>query len=131
MLQTIAPGQYHFLDVVSAFDKANEADKNLRNKLKGLYREYGQNHDDINVVFVGRPYTLLSPSLNNNIPGIFRDLHINTFFQDMISYEPEQIKGVAPLLQELHWEHASKILGVTEVAAKTRGLYPVYVTSFK
>jgi len=131
MLQKILPGKFHFLEVVSAYDKAVAFDKEYRQQLQQTYTEMQAKTDDIQVVFVGRPYTLLSPSLNSNIPGIFRDLHIDTFFQDMIGYNQEQVAAITPLLHELHWEHASKILEVTEVAAQTEGLYPVYVTSFK
>ena len=70
MLQTIAPGEWGFLEVASAYDRALEADQEYRQKLKDLYttRSTGKQKSAVSVVFVGRPYTLLSPSLNSNIP---------------------------------------------------------------
>ncbi len=35
------------------------------------------------------------------------------------------------LLNEMHWEHATKILEAAEVIAKTKDVYPVFLTSFK
>ena len=133
MLQTIAPREWSFLEVASAYDHALVTDQEYRQKLKSLYlaRIGQQQQTDIAVVFVGRPYTLLSPSLNSNIPGIFQNLGIDTYFQDMLSYSGEDIVALQPLLNEIHWEYAAKILEATEIIAATDGIYPVYLTSFK
>ncbi len=133
MLQGIAPGEWNFFEVASAYDRAVETDQEYRQKLKDLYatRIAGKTKSDLSVVFVGRPYTLLSPTLNSNIPGLFKNLDIDTYFQDMLSYGPEDIAALQPLLQEIHWEYAAKILEATEIIAATPGVYPVYVTSFK
>ncbi len=133
MLQTIAPGEWHYFEVASAYDKAVAADLEYRQKLKDLYtkRIATNTKTQVSVVFVGRPYTLLSPSLNSNIPGIFKDLGIDTFFQDMLSYSPEDVAAIQPLVNEIHWEYAAKILEATEVIAHTDGMYPVFISSFK
>ncbi len=133
MLQNIAPGQWNFFEVASAYDCATLADQEYRRTLKDLYRTRiaAQSEADISVVFVGRPYTLLSPSLNSNIPGIFKNLDINTYYQDMLGYSPQDLSAIQPLLNEIHWEHAAKILEAAEIIATTMGVYPVYVTSFK
>jgi predicted nucleotide-binding protein (sugar kinase/HSP70/actin superfamily) len=49
----------------------------------------------------------------------------------MLSYDANEVAAISPLLREIHWEHAAKILEVTEVIAKTKDIYPVFVTSFK
>ena len=131
MLQQILPGRYGFLDIVSAYDKAVAFDIDYKEKLKETYAKIKNNGSDLKVVFIGRPYTLLSPTLNSNIPGIFHGLKIDTIFQDMLDYQGEQLHSIAPLLAEIQWEHTAKILEATEIAAQTEGLYPVYVTSFK
>lgn len=133
MLQRIAPGQWNFFEVASAYDRAVEGDQEYRARLKELLtsRCQSQGKSEIGVVFLGRPYTLLSPSLNNNIPRIFHDLGIDAFSQDMLDYQDEDVAGIASLLEEIHWEHGAKILESAEVVAERPGLYPVLVTSFK
>lgn len=133
MLQSIAPGQWNYFEVASAYDRAIEFDQEYRQKLRELYtaRTAAKTESGISVVFVGRPYTLLSPTLNSNIPGIFKNLGIDTFFQDMLSYSTEDLAALQPLLNEIHWEYAAKILEATVIIAATQGVYPVYVTSFK
>ncbi|MBF0232915.1 MAG: hypothetical protein HQK65_07740, partial [Desulfamplus sp.] len=85
----------------------------------------------INVLLVGRPYTILSESLNSKIPDIFSSLHVDTFFQDMLDFDSHDFSVIEPLLREIHWEHAAVILKATLIAARTENLFPVYVTSFK
>ncbi|MDK9707310.1 MAG: acyl-CoA dehydratase activase [Desulforhopalus sp.] len=133
MLQGIAPGQWNFFEVSSAYDRAIEADQQYRQGLKDLYtaRLASKEGSDISVVFVGRPYTLLSPSLNNNIPELFNNLGIDSYFQDMLSYNADDLTTLQPLLEEIHWEYAAKILEAATVIASTPGVYPVFVTSFK
>jgi predicted CoA-substrate-specific enzyme activase len=133
MLQQIRPGRWNFFEVTSAYDRAVEFDRLYRQNLKEIYtsRQAQQGRNDIGVVFVGRPYTLLSPSLNGNVPGLFRNFGVDSFYQDMLPVEPRDFTALRPLLQEIHWEHAAKIIEATEVIAATEGIYPVYVTSFK
>ena len=83
------------------------------------------------VVFLGRPYNVLSKSMNCGIPEIFNNLGVDTYYQDMLSYLEEDLERIRPLLKELHWQHAARIIEAAEVVAAMEGLYPVYVTSFK
>lgn len=133
MLQRIAPGKWNFFEVALAHDHAALFDQEYRGKLKKLYTKHIEEKDgaDISVVFVGRPYTLLSPSLNCNVPTLFNNLGIDTYYQDMLSYDSKDLAAISPLLREIHWEHAAKILEATEVIAATKNVYPVFVTSFK
>ncbi len=86
---------------------------------------------EIDVVLVGRPYTILSESLNSKIPNIFSSLNVKAFFQDMLDIENHDFAEIDPLLREIHWEYAATILKATLVAARTPNLFPVYITSFK
>jgi predicted CoA-substrate-specific enzyme activase len=133
MLQQVSPGQWNFFEVSSAYDRAVESDQDYRRRLKDALhrRSEAKEKSEIGVVFLGRPYTLLSPSLNNNIPRIFHALGIDAFFQDMLDYEPQEVEDLKPLLEEIHWEHGARILEGAEVVARRPGLYPVLVTSFK
>ncbi len=133
MLQKIDPGKWNFFEVSSAYEQAVLFDKSYRSKLKNLYAERITKKDgkDISVVFVGRPYTLLSPTLNGNIPTLFKNLGVDTYYQDMLSYNSRDVAAISPLLGEIHWQYAAKILEATEVIATTKNVYPVFITSFK
>ena len=139
MLKSIG-ADISFFDIFSAYDKAWEFKLSCEEKLKQAYRieiektrETGKagKSADISVVFLGRPYTILSPEMNSGIPGIFSSLGIKTFYQDMVSYEKEETESIAPLLSDIHWNYPAIILKAAEKIAKTQGVYPVFITSFK
>jgi len=130
MLKGIDP-KISFFEVSSAYDRAVTYGKNRKIRLKALYRETSQFKDDVQIVFLGRPYTVLSPSMNKGIPDIFAALGIKAYFQDMLPYTREDVAGIAPLLTELHWKYGAKILESAEAITKRRGVYPVLVTAFK
>jgi predicted nucleotide-binding protein (sugar kinase/HSP70/actin superfamily) len=69
--------------------------------------------------------------MNKGIPDIFASLGIKAFFQDMLSYCRQEVVSIQPLLSELHWHYAAKILEAAEVIAQSKGAYPVLITSFK
>ena len=102
--------------------------RSLRERYKALVL---RDPEDIHVVLLGRPYTILSPSMNKGIPDIFGALGIKAFFQDMLSFGREEVRAVEPLLQELHWHYAAGILESAEVTARKRSAYPVLISSFK
>ncbi|MGK5092114.1 acyl-CoA dehydratase activase [Deltaproteobacteria bacterium TL4] len=130
MLKSISE-DVNLFEVSSAYDKALESKNACSTKIKNSYASELSKANDICVMFVGRPYSVLSSSMNNKIPDIFAALGIKTFFQDMLSYSKDEVALIKPLLDELHWEYASKILEVSEVIAKTERVYPVLITSFK
>ena len=120
-----------FFEISAAFDKALDTKEENIEKFKKLYEEQINKADDISVVLLGRPYTVLSDKMNNKIPEIFGNLGIKTFYQDMISVSDEDKAEIGPLLNDIHWKYVSKILQTAQKAAKTKNLYPVYITSFK
>ena len=61
--------------------------------------------------------------------GIFKKLGINTYYQDMLTYDAKEVESIQPLLNKLHWRYATTILEATEVIAKRKNLYPVLLTS--
>ena len=131
MLKGVTKKPLSFFDISSAFDQASAFDSARRQRLRDLYRERSVSPDNVRVVFLGRPYTVLSPTMNCGIPHIFNHLGVDTYYQDMLTYEKYQVGNVAPLLNEVHWEHASKIIEASEIIAREKGTYPVYITSFK
>jgi len=130
-LKKIPGAHFSFFDVASAHEKALEWKKGSEQELKAMMIHQQNRATDIDVLLVGRPYTILSESLNAGIPDIFASMKVNAFFQDMLDLDHHNFDAIEPLLQEIHWEHAATILKATLVAARTENLFPVYITSFK
>ena len=80
---------------------------------------------------MGRPYTVLSEEMNKGIPNIFGALGIRTFYQDMLDRDKKAARVIQPLLKEIHWHYAARILETAASVAATSGAYAVFLTSFK
>jgi len=130
-LNEVLPRKRSYLDISHAYDNALSFSQEGKKQLKELYRENESGSTDIRVVFVGRPYTVLSPSMNKGIPDIFASLGIKTYFQDMLPYIEDLETEIDPLLDACHWKFAARILEAATFTANTDGLYPVFITSFK
>ena len=131
MLKPIVTGNLSFFEVAAAYDQAVKFKQVGIQNLKTIYHQESQTAGGIHVVLLGRPYTVLSKSMNKGIPGIFAALGIRTFSYDMLSPGKEDVAAIEPLLNELPWYYASEILRAAEKTARTSGAYPVLVTSFK
>ena len=129
-LKSIAPKNFGFMQVSKAYDSAVQWFKDKEDSLRNITHDV-ENENDIQVVLIGRPYSILSKSMNNGIPDIFGRNGIKSYFQDMIDYEKSEVESIEPLLNALHWNYASQIIEMAEVVAKRDNLYPVLVTSFK
>ena len=81
--------------------------------------------------FWEEPYTVFSEEMNKGIPNIFGALGIKTFYQDMLDRDKKAMNAIEPLLKEIHWHYAAKVLEAAVTVAGTRGAYPVFLTSFK
>ncbi|MFP4551210.1 MAG: acyl-CoA dehydratase activase-related protein, partial [Spirochaetales bacterium] len=115
-----------------AMNRARRALADSREQLKALFAENRRAPTDgeIDVVILGRPYTAMDPGMNKSIPQIFERAGVRAFFQDMLPDSlPTEETGL--LLQSVHWRYAAEILLAADVASRTPGLYPVFVTSFK
>lgn len=122
---------FSFFDISSAYDKATALQKRKTERLKSIYAQHKSTDSSLNVALLGRPYTILTDTMNNNIPGIFENLNVKTFFQDMLDYENYDFTPIEPLLKEIHWKYAAQILQAAYLCAQTDNLYPVYISSFK
>ncbi|NOX32555.1 MAG: CoA activase [Deltaproteobacteria bacterium] len=120
-----------FFDISSAYDSSLEFKENSQLSLKVLYQQYKSRTPDINIVLLGRPYTVLTRTMNNNIPQLFENLGVKTFYQDMLDFENRDFSEIDPLLKEIHWKYVAQILKAGFIAAKSDHLYPVYISSFK
>ena len=131
-LKKISPDfLFSFFDIGAAWDKALEYKHQQTIKLREYVQNQMNNRPGIKVLLLGRPYTVLSNSMNNNIPAIFENLNVPVFFQDMLPRENHDFSLIRPLLQEIHWKYAAGILEAAYIAATTKDLFPVYITSFK
>ncbi|NJD18203.1 MAG: CoA activase, partial [Gemmatimonadetes bacterium] len=130
-LNAAVPGGVSFFDVSSAYDEASAAHADASERLRAIYRRETASRGDLHVVLLGRPYSVLSPAMNKRIPQIFASLGIPVFYQDMLAQGDDEAAELAPLLQEIHWHHAARILEAAEATARTPGAYPVLITSFK
>lgn len=130
MLKNISGGSISFMQVSSAYDAALKSFSRAKDKLVSLYNN-NKTADGFDVVLLGRPYTVLAPSMNKGIPELIGKLGAKVFFQDMITSGNSAAADSGSLLKSLHWNYAASILESAETAAKTEGLYPVLVTSFK
>ncbi|MFP4179652.1 MAG: acyl-CoA dehydratase activase [Spirochaetaceae bacterium] len=126
------------IDITRAYSSAHQYRELKTDQLKEIFERESLSpqagtgaFSDIQVVLLGRPYTVLSPSMNNRIPEIFGTLGVKTFFQDMLPGDPSVREEIEPILSAFHWHYAADILEAAAYAAGTPGLYPVYITSFK
>ena len=130
-LKPIINHNISYFDVAAAYDRALEFKDSCSLKLKELYKKESGGIDDIHIVFIGRPYSILPKSMNSGIPEIFASQGVKAFYQDMISYTREDVISIEPLCNELPWHYASEMLKSAEAVARSAGAYPVFVTSFK
>jgi predicted CoA-substrate-specific enzyme activase len=130
MLKSIPGADINFMQVSSAYETALKKYSATRESMTSLYKKQ-RVEDDVNVVLLGRPYTVLSPSMNKGIPDFIGKLGAKVFFQDMLTPDAANSGGCESLLKVMHWNYAASILESAEIAAKTEWLYPVLVTSFK
>ncbi len=119
------------VDVVRAYEEAVKYHDSLKENWKKTFNRYNKDDGKIKVMFLGRPYTTLSPAMNANIPDIFAKNGIKTFFMDMIDVSDEEVENIQFLLNTIKWKYAARIIAVAEKVARMDGVYPVYITSYK
>jgi predicted CoA-substrate-specific enzyme activase len=120
-----------YWEIYNAYEAALSFYNESAGKLRNIYEREMPGSKDVSVALLGRPYSILQNTMNKGIPDIFGNLSIKTFYQDMLPYHRDDLTEIDPLLSRLHWNYAAKILKAALFAARTKGLYPVYVTSFK
>lgn len=131
MLKSTGLKDIRFLNLTLAYEKAKKYVQSVTEKWKALYHDNIKESDDIRIMLLGRPYTVLSPAMNSNIPEIIERMGITSFFMDMLTYKHAEASKTDELVKIIKWKFASKILYAAEMVAKTDGCYPVLVTSFK
>ena len=118
-------------DVSRAMKEADATAQQVEQKLKKLFESTFTTEEDISVVLLGRPYVVLSETLNKGIPDIFTRMGIRAAYQDMLHVDHERDEAFNNLLGKIPWYFASNILRASEVIGRTPNLYPVLITAFK
>ena len=85
-----------YWEIYNAYETAVAFYNDGSGKLRNIYEREIRECDDIRVVFLGRPYTILQSSMNKGIPDIFSQLSIKTFFQDMLPLHKENMVEIEP-----------------------------------
>ena len=116
--------------VLIALSQAKREARQIRESLQQQFIEK-QNEEELAVVLLGRPYVVLSETLNKGIPDIFTGMGINAWYQDMLQVDPEHDEGFNHLLEKTPWHFSSNILRAAELVGRSKMLYPVLITAFK
>ena len=130
MLHKIGFNHLGTKDVKSAYFQAASVLSQQNEQWRLLYKE-NRKEEDVNVVILGRPYTVLSRHMNNKIPEIIAKKGYNAFYMDMLPENTEMDSQHAELVKIMTWKYASKILKSADQVARSNHLYPILVTSFK
>ncbi len=130
-LQKVRPS-LTYRQVSSAYRAAAQFFEAQQAAAQALYRKEAAQSGRFHIVLAGRPYTILSDSMNNDIPGIIARLGIKVFYSsDLPPIDPAELQPYRALFDAFQWVYASRILQTALYAARTEGVYPVLVTSFK
>ena len=130
-LRPVLKGGISYLTVFNAFNEALTWYSDRKIHLGDTFKQQFQPEKDISVVLLGRPYIVLSKTLNKGIPDIFNSLGIKSFYQDMILSENHNSEDFSVLLEKVPWYFVSRILEAAKIIAHSRNLYPVLITAFK
>lgn len=131
ILKTIGLKKATLKSVQNAYELAKIYFRNTQKAWEATYLSGIKEVDDIHIVLLGRPYTVLSPAMNGNIPEIIGKMGIRTFFMDMLPNRSKEMPITGKLMDTIQWKFATKILETAEIVAGTVNSYPVLVTSFK
>ncbi|HHO76951.1 MAG TPA: CoA activase, partial [Deltaproteobacteria bacterium] len=131
MLKRITRGDVTLMDVSSAFDKAVKHKESCMKELQDCYVQEMKRPGNVSVVLLGRPYTVLSRSMNKAIVDIFAAKGVRVFFQDMVESREGEMPSLERLIDDIPWKFASRILQTAQEVGQTDGVYPVLVTSFR
>ncbi|MGI6398349.1 MAG: acyl-CoA dehydratase activase [Desulfomonilia bacterium] len=131
ILKKILGRRISYREVSHAYDSALAFREQTGKALIELCAHERAKARGIQVVLLGRPYTVLDPSMNKGIIDIFASHGVPVYFQDMIPVQETADASLKELLDDLPWKHAADILRTADIVAGMEGVYPVLVTSFR
>ena len=130
-LKPVLKNGLSYLTVLNAFSEALSWYSARKGKLTDTFIKEFSQEEGISVALLGRPYIVLSKSLNKGIPDIFSSLGIKSFYQDMISSDNPEMMEINTMVKEVPWYFVTRILETARTVANTKNLYPVLITAFK
>ena len=131
MIKSLGLNDIGFVNVTLAYEKAKKYMHSIQSEWRSFYQRETEALDDIHIMLLGRPYTVLSPAMNNNIPAIIEKMGIKAFYMDMLPDRHQEISQTDDLIKTIKWKFASRILTAADMVARKDNCYPVLVTSFK
>jgi predicted CoA-substrate-specific enzyme activase len=88
-----------------------------------------EEHDELGIVLVGRPYNIYDAGVNMDIPAKLRRYYgVNIIPLDFLPTWGKETRDVTP---NMFWNYGRKILQAARVAAEHPNLHIIYMTNFK
>ncbi len=70
--------------------------KTEQERLATLFQTQTRHTSGVKVLLLGRPYTVLSDTMNHHIPQMFEKMGVQTFFQDMVDTSDLDLSPSSP-----------------------------------
>ena len=88
-----------------------------------------EEHDELGIVLVGRPYNIYDSGVNMDIPAKLRRYYgVNIIPLDFLPLWGKETREVTP---NMFWNYGRKILQAAKVVAEHPNLHIIYMTNFK
>ena len=88
-----------------------------------------EEHDELGIVLVGRPYNIYDAGVNMDIPAKLRRYYgVNLI---PIDFLPLWGRDTRPVTENMFWSYGRKILQAAQIVAEHPNLHIIYVTNFK
>ena len=88
-----------------------------------------EEHNELGIVLIGRPYNLYDPGLNMDIPAKLRKQYgVNVIPLDFLPLWSEETRDITP---NMFWNYGRKILQAARVAGRHPNLHLIYINNFK
>ena len=79
------------------------------------------------VVLIGRPYNLMDPSANLDLPRKIAEMDCPVIPIDCLPFEPERIP---PRYRNMYWAYGQRILSALQFVHRHENLFAIYFTNF-
>jgi len=85
----------------------------------------------LRVLLMGRPYVAFDAVLNTALPRTFEKLGASVYWQEELDLSGVCLTYARQYEERMHWHYGRLIIRAAELAARTRNLYPVFLTCFR
>lgn len=113
-------------DVMGAWDKAEEFQRDFYKKLSEKGKNILVNLDKKAIVIVSRPYNGYDTALNLDLPKKLRNLGVLAIPSDFIPVDSYNLKD----FHSMYWVYGQRILKMAEIIKKNNNLFALYITNF-